>query len=82
MDKNLDRWLDYLAAISDEELKNAVTFIGFDNSIWTTIRKDITLQLNYQSLHHRAQIQSILRKKRIEPDFGDYVRTGYRKVNH
>ena len=42
--------------------------------------QDIALQLNYHSIHHRAQIQSIIRKQGIEPDFVDYIGTVYRKL--
>jgi uncharacterized damage-inducible protein DinB len=79
--KSLTLWLDYLTDISEEELSNEVTFIGFDNGTLAATPKDIVLQLNYHSIHHRAQIQTILRKQGIEPDFIDYIGTKYRKLN-
>lgn len=47
-------------------------FVGFDGGEWTAQLKDIALQLNYHSIHHRAQ--------GLEPDFVDYIGTVYRKL--
>jgi uncharacterized damage-inducible protein DinB len=58
-----------------------ITFTGSDNTRWAATPKDIALQLNYHSIHHRAQIQSILRRQGVEPDFVDYIGTKYRKIS-
>ncbi len=79
--KSINRWLKYIAEKTEEELSTEVTFIGFDNVLWAATPKDIALQLNYHSIHHRAQIQTILRQQGIEPDFVDYIGTKYRKLN-
>jgi uncharacterized damage-inducible protein DinB len=78
--KSLNLWLEYIAGKTEEELSAEVEFIGFDKSIWAASPKDIALQLNYHSIHHRAQIQTLLRKQGIEPDFVDYIGTRYRKI--
>jgi uncharacterized damage-inducible protein DinB len=78
--KSLNPWLTYINSKTEEELSTEVEFIGFDNSKWAASPKDIALQLNYHSIHHRAQIQTILRKQGIEPDFVDYIGTRYRKL--
>jgi uncharacterized damage-inducible protein DinB len=78
---SLKLWLDYILKNTEEELSNEVTFIGFDNSTWAATPKDVALQLNYHSIHHRAQIQTILRQQGIEPDFVDYIGTKYRKLS-
>jgi uncharacterized damage-inducible protein DinB len=79
--KSLNLWLDYLAGLSEEQLNSEVAFTGFDNGKWAATPKDIALQLNYHSIHHRAQIQTILRKQGIEPNFVDYIGTKYRKLH-
>lgn len=79
--KSLQLWFDYIAAHSEEELEEGVTFIGLDNNEWNASPKDIALQLNYHSIHHRAQIQTLLRQQGLAPDFVDYIGTRYRKVN-
>ena len=55
-------------------------WVGFDGGVYTGALKDIALQLNYHSIHHRAQIQAIIRKHGVEPDFVDYIGTVYRKI--
>lgn len=78
--KSLTPWLEYIAQKTEKELSTEVTFTGFDNTVWAATPKDIALQLNYHSIHHRAQIQTILRRQGIEPDFVDYIGTKYRKL--
>jgi uncharacterized damage-inducible protein DinB len=41
---------------------------------------DIALQLNYHSIHHRAQIQYLIRQQGVEPEFVDYIGTKYRRL--
>lgn len=77
---SLQLWFDYLNTKTDEELDREATFAGFDNSLWAATPRDIALQLNYHSIHHRAQIQMLLRQQGIEPEFVDYIGTKYRKV--
>lgn len=78
---SLKPWLDYIVSKSESELSQEVTFVGFDGGRWAASPKDIALQLNYHSIHHRAQIQTIVRKQNIEPDFVDYIGTKYRKLD-
>lgn len=78
--KSLELWINYVQSKTDEELATETTFIGFDGSQWAATPKDIALQLNYHSIHHRAQIQMLLRQQGIEPDFVDYIGTKYRKI--
>jgi len=78
--KSLQSWIDYLNSKTDEELATETTFIGYDGRLWAATPKDIALQLNYHSIHHRAQIQTLIRQQGIEPDFVDYIGTKYRKV--
>ncbi len=79
--KSLTPWMDYLNSKSDTELDTEIQFTGFDNGLWAAKPKDIALQLNLHSVHHRAQVQTIIRQQGIEPDFVDYIGTRYRKLN-
>jgi uncharacterized damage-inducible protein DinB len=79
-EKSLRAWLDFIAGKSESQLFEEVKWIGFDGAVWTVALKDIALQLNYHSIHHRAQIQTLIRKQGLEPDFVDYIGTVYRKV--
>jgi uncharacterized damage-inducible protein DinB len=78
---SLQRWIDLLNAISEEELFSEKKFVGYDGAYWSVPLKDIVLQLNYHSIHHRAQIQTIIRSQGLEPDFVDYIGTRYQKLN-
>ena len=80
-EESVKLWMDYLGIVTEEQLNTEVTFIGFDGGIFAATPKDIALQLNYHSIHHRAQIQTLIRKQGIEPFFTDYIGTKYRKLN-
>ena len=79
--KSLELWISYITARSEETLMTEVIFTGFDGAKWAATPADISLQLNYHSIHHRAQIQTILRQQGIEPDFVDYIGTKYRRIS-
>lgn len=79
--KSTDLWINYIELKSEEELNRETTFIGFDGAKWAATPLDIALQLNYHSIHHRAQIQMLIRQQGLEPDFVDYIGTKYRKLN-
>jgi uncharacterized damage-inducible protein DinB len=78
---SLTPWISYISEHTDEALSAEITFIGFDGGTWAASPKDIALQLNYHSIHHRAQIQTLIRQQGIEPDFVDYIGTRYRKLS-
>lgn len=78
---SLTPWISYISEQTDEALSAETTFIGFDGGTWAASPKDIALQLNYHSIHHRAQIQTLIRQQGIEPDFVDYIGTRYRKLS-
>jgi uncharacterized damage-inducible protein DinB len=77
---SLKLWLDYLASATESELMSEVQFPGFDGSPYAATPADIMLQLNYHSIHHRGQIQAIIRRQGIIPDFLDYIGMRYRKL--
>lgn len=79
--KSLQPWLDFIAAKTEKELLEEVQFTGYDGGTWAATPADIMLQLNYHSIHHRAQIQTLLRRQNIEPDFVDYIGTKYKKIS-
>ncbi|HVO75696.1 MAG TPA: DinB family protein [Ignavibacteriaceae bacterium] len=79
-DKSLSEWLEFIKSKKEVQLFEEVKFIGYDRGQWTSPLKDIALQLNYHSIHHRAQIQMLIRKQGFEPDFVDYIGTVYRKI--
>jgi uncharacterized damage-inducible protein DinB len=80
-DKSINIWINYITNKTDEELLTETICINFENAVWAAILKDIALQLNYHSIHHRAQIQMMIRQQGIEPDFLDYIGTKVKKLS-
>lgn len=80
-DDSFEKWISFLEKKSDSGLKEYVRFIGFDGGYYEARYEDIALQLNYHSIHHRAQMQTIIRRQGLEPDFLDYIGTVYRKID-
>jgi uncharacterized damage-inducible protein DinB len=79
-EKSLLLWTEYIQMKTEDELRTDVEFTGFDGARWAVTPLDIALQLNYHSIHHRAQIQTIIRQQGLEPDFVDYIGTRYRRI--
>lgn len=79
--ESLQQWTEFLNSISEEQLYSQKKFIGFDDAHWSVPLKDIALQLNYHSIHHRAQMQAIIRQQGLEPDFVDYIGTKYKRLD-
>lgn len=79
--KSLDAWLDYLNSQPENAICEEITFTGYDGGLFAAKPKDIVLQLNYHAIHHRAQMQMLIREQGMEPDFIDYIGTVYRRIN-
>ena len=77
---SLKEWIDYLKSKTEDDLFKEAKFIGYDGGHWSAPLKDIALQLNYHSIHHRAQMQLFIRQQGLEPDFVDYIGTVYKKI--
>ncbi len=79
--ESLQAWVSFLQRKSEEEIFEEIEFTGYDGGRWTARLVDIALQLNYHSIHHRAQMQMLIRQQGIEPDFIDYIGTKYKKIS-
>ena len=79
--ESLQTWIDFLNNKAEEQIFSDVEFIGYDGTEWKARLADIALQLNYHSIHHRAQMQMLIRQQGIEPDFIDYIGTKYQKIS-
>jgi uncharacterized damage-inducible protein DinB len=78
--KSLEAWIQFLESKTEAQISDYVFYQGYDGRKWTAKLQDIALQLNYHSIHHRAQIQTMLRAQGLEPQFLDYIGTVYRRV--
>jgi uncharacterized damage-inducible protein DinB len=79
-DESFQNWVSYLQNKTEEQIFAEVEFPGYNNGRWKARLVDIALQLNYHSIHHRAQMQLLIRQQGIEPDFIDYIGTKYKKI--
>jgi uncharacterized damage-inducible protein DinB len=79
--ESLQAWINFLRNKTEEQIFSDIEFIGYDGSEWKARLVDIALQLNYHSIHHRAQMQMLIRQQGIEPDFIDYIGTKYQKIS-
>jgi len=79
--QSVSLWISLLEGKTEEEVFEIVRFIGYDGGHWEAKLSDIALQLNYHSIHHRAQMQTIIRQQGLEPDFLDYIGTVYHKID-
>ena len=77
--QSVAEWIHFIEGKTEDQLLEDAHFIGFDGGHWSAPLKDIALQLNYHSIHHRAQIQVLIREQGLEPDFIDYIGTKYKK---
>src|SRR5881227_923531 len=64
--ESLNKWILFLQSRSEEDLYKEVEFTGYDNGQWAARLLDIALQLNYHSIHHRAQMQVLIRQQGLE----------------
>lgn len=78
---SLNVWVRFLEEKGEKDLHGDVHFIGYDGSKFAAKLKDIALQLNYHSIHHRAQIQALIRAQGLDAPFVDYIGTVYRKLD-
>jgi uncharacterized damage-inducible protein DinB len=74
-------WIHLIQSRKEEDLYKEIEFTGYDGGCWAARLVDIALQLNYHSIHHRAQMQVLIRQQGLEPDFIDYIGTKYHKLN-
>jgi uncharacterized damage-inducible protein DinB len=72
-DESLGAWLRFLDQMPEEELAREVHYIAADGNSYSSLIRDIALQLNYHSIHHRAQISLLGRRQNLEPPFIDYI---------
>jgi len=78
---SINAWINFIEGKTDEQIKEEIKFKGYDGGTWVCVLEDIALQLNYHSIHHRAQMQLFIRQQGIEPGFIDYIGTKYRKIS-
>jgi uncharacterized damage-inducible protein DinB len=77
-DKALRAWLDLLDSKTEDGVLGDVQVVAYDGKSYPIALRDIVLQLNYHAVHHRANIQALIRAQGLEPDFLDYIGMVYK----
>jgi uncharacterized damage-inducible protein DinB len=77
-ERSLGDWVQFLEKAPEEELAREVHYTAGDGNPYTSPVRDVALQLNYHSIHHRAQISQLARAQGLEPPFVDYI--GYARI--
>ena len=78
-----DNWLQYLEGKTEAELNEVIVFRRMaDGKLFQVKIADVILQINYHSIHHRAQVQRLIREKGGVPPATDYILTRISEVSH
>ena len=78
-DKSLAAWLEFLSRLPEEGIDRRVHFLTVEGDSYSALVREIARQLNYHSIHHRAQISLLMRQQGLEPPFIDYIGTVWQK---
>ncbi|HEY5534407.1 MAG TPA: DinB family protein [Ignavibacteria bacterium] len=74
--ENVNDWIKYLESIDKTDLENEIIFQPTDsNKTFKAKIREVSLQLNYHCIHHRAQILRMIRQQGLTPPKTDYIYT-------
>lgn len=78
---SIDQWIHFLENHTEPILEEPIIFDrASDRKKMSVTIKNVMLQLNYHSIHHRAQINSLISKQGIKPPVTDYIFTALKEV--
>jgi len=80
-EKSFSPFPKYLSALNESDFSKKLVFPRPGNDLWTATLEDVMLQLNYHSIHHRAQMQLLIRQQGLTPDPIDYILTKYKRID-
>jgi uncharacterized damage-inducible protein DinB len=79
--KSINWWIKRLEKTDERVLDKYVIFIRQTDGKEMTVKfSDLLLQLNYHSIHHRAQINKLISLQGLKPPATDYILTVLREV--
>lgn len=78
--ESLRKWITLIESNDSKFLETDIKFYAKikDKNLKVALR-DLMLQLNYHSMHHRAQINTIIRQQGMTPPPTDYILTVFRE---
>ncbi len=78
--RSVGNWINYLEKNTEDEFKKHIQITKPDGKALQVTINDVMLQLNYHSIHHRAQINTLIRQQGIKPPLTDYIFTALKEV--
>jgi uncharacterized damage-inducible protein DinB len=73
---SITEWIAIIELTAETDLQQAIVFNrASDGKQLSVTLLDLCLQLNYHSMHHRAQINTLISKQGIVPPATDYIFT-------
>jgi uncharacterized damage-inducible protein DinB len=79
--ESVGSWIGYLEKLEESELADKISFQRpADGKKFGATIKDIALQLNYHSIHHRAQINRLFREQGHTAPSTDYIVTAIKEM--
>jgi uncharacterized damage-inducible protein DinB len=76
-----NKWLEYLDSKTEADLDNQIVFHRLaDKKAFQVKVVDVILQINYHSIHHRAQLLRLIREQGGVPPGTDYILTKISEV--
>lgn len=77
----LQKWMKLLEKNNESFLNNYVEFVRPKDGKKMSVKIiDVILQINYHSIHHRAQILRIIRQQGQTPPTTDYIVTAMKEI--
>jgi uncharacterized damage-inducible protein DinB len=71
---SVNKWITYLENTDESDLEKYIVFSRATDGKKLKVKlKDLMLQLNYHSIHHRAQINTVISRQGIKPPLTDYI---------
>lgn len=79
--ESFNNWISFLDNKNDSDLDADVEFQRpADGKKYSAKIRDLVLQINYHLIHHRAQINVLIRKQGFEPPKTDYIMTVLKEI--
>ena len=73
-ERSIKAWIDMITSLSEQQLEADTYFIRkADGKRMKAKTEAIALQINYHSMHHRAQINKMIRAQGFVPPVTDYI---------
>ena len=79
--KSIEKWYALIDKLEEKDLDGDVFFQRPSDGQKMSVKlRDIMLQMNYHGIHHRAQVNTMIRQQGLVPPPTDYILTVLKEV--